>query len=99
MSETKPVCNRDAALPYEQADTATCPHCGNTAREHWIARTEENVAQLERQSALASARDEVVSAALAHCEATHEGYAAKPDECAHPLCAAVANLAKLEETK
>ena len=62
MSESKPVCNRDAAVPYEQADTAICPHCGHTAREHWIARSQENVAQWERQSALASARDEVVRA-------------------------------------
>lgn len=59
------VCNRDAAVPYEQADTATCPHCGHTAREHWTARTEENVAQWERQAALSDARDEVVRAAVA----------------------------------
>lgn len=65
MSETKPICNRDAAVPYEQADTATCPHCGHTAREHWIARTEENVAQWERQAALSAARDELVRAAVA----------------------------------
>ena len=65
MSESKPICNRDAAVPYEQADTATCPHCGHTAREHWTARTEENVAQWERQAALAAARDELVRAAVA----------------------------------
>lgn len=93
MSETKPVCNRDAAVPYEQADTATCPHCGHTAREHWAARTEENVAQWERQAALSAARDEVVRAAQA--------WAGSVDSADRRLCEmrlgnAVAALAKLE---
>lgn len=102
MSETKPICNRDAAVPYEQADTTTCPHCGHTAREHWIARTEENVAQWERQAALAAARDELVRAAVARTHHDTSGCGVRMNVCAtcrelrDIQAAAVAALAKLE---
>lgn len=96
MSETKPVCSRDAAVPHEQADTATCPHCGHTAREHWTARRAESLAQSERQSALSAARGEVVRAAVAwHAArvAKRGPYMAEADA----LEAAVAALARLEK--
>ena len=97
MSEIKPVCNRDAAVPYEQADTAICPHCGHTAREHWTARTEESVAQWERQAALSAARDEVVRAARdlwAH--ATVIGHPVDEESRWMRLGTAVEHLARLE---
>lgn len=91
MAETKPVCVRDAAVPYEQADTAFCPHCGHTAREHWVARTTESVAQWERQSAIAAAEREVVAAAERE-ERKHW-----QTSCRCRLCVAVAALRRARE--
>lgn len=56
MSE---VCSVNPALRSSQG-AEVCPHCGRTAKEHWLERVKE----ARRAAETIAARDEVVRAAV-----------------------------------
>lgn len=87
MSE---VCSVNPALRSSQG-AEVCPHCGRTAKEHWLERVKE----ARRAAETIAARDEVVRAAVAYASVSPSDVDAYVGADTR-LRAAVAALAKLE---